>query len=272
MKPLRQLARILPLTVWLAPVACSSDYLPSTGGDNGGTGQSGSGGSSAGVSGTSSGGAAGVGVSGTGGAGPAGASSGGAGAVAGSASGGGAGVAPLGGSGGTAGTPAAGGAGASSGGASGGAASGTAGQVGGGRGGAMSGGAGGQSGGRGGAATGGTGGGGAFAPCPATGKCVILPLGDSITDGVGVTGGGSYRIELFHRTLTDNKQITYVGSLVNGPQMVDGQPFPRNHEGHSGWRIDQIDGIVPSPALNMDPHIVLLHIGTNDIAQNQASG
>jgi lysophospholipase L1-like esterase len=54
---------------------------------------------------------------------------------------------------------------------------------------------------------------------------------------------------------------------MNGPQMVDGQPFPRSHEGHSGWTVSQIDGIVPSPALNPDPHIILLHIGTNDMYQ-----
>jgi hypothetical protein len=94
-----------------------------------------------------------------------------------------------------------------------------------------------------------------------------LPLGDSITDGLTVQGG--YRIELFHLALAGGKQITYVGGSMNGPTMVDGQPFPRSHEGHSGWTISQIDGIVPSPALGPDPHIVLLHIGTNDINLNQ---
>jgi lysophospholipase L1-like esterase len=54
---------------------------------------------------------------------------------------------------------------------------------------------------------------------------------------------------------------------MNGPQMVGGETFPRAHEGHSGWTIQQIDGIVPDPALNVAPHIVLLHIGTNDMYQ-----
>ena len=110
---------------------------------------------------------------------------------------------------------------------------------------------------------GGTGGAGAFAPCPATGVCRILPLGDSITDGLTVAGG--YRIELFRLALAADKEITYVGGSQNGPPMVDGVTFPRAHEGHSGWTISQIDGIVPTPALGVNPHIVLLHIGTNDM-------
>jgi lysophospholipase L1-like esterase len=54
---------------------------------------------------------------------------------------------------------------------------------------------------------------------------------------------------------------------MNGPNTVDGQPFPKNHEGHSGWTIQQIDDIVPDPALDETPHIILLHIGTNDMYQ-----
>src|SRR4051812_2585678 len=47
------------------------------------------------------------------------------------------------------------------------------------------------------------------------------------------------------------------------------------HEGHAGWTIDPgyntsgnyggISSLVPSPALNAGPHIILLHIGTNDL-------
>ncbi|WP_434040792.1 SGNH/GDSL hydrolase family protein [Sorangium cellulosum] len=135
------------------------------------------------------------------------------------------------------------------------------------------GGAGGQggdgAGGQGGGDTAGTGGAGGFRPCPTSGEpCKILPLGDSITDGVGVQGGGGYRIELFKKARAAGKNITFVGSLVNGPSMVDGAAFPRNHEGHSGWRINQIAGLVPTPALADHPHIVLLHAGTNDLTQN----
>ena len=38
------------------------------------------------------------------------------------------------------------------------------------------------------------------------------------------------------------------------------------HEGHSGWTISQLSPLVPTPALDGKPNIILLHIGTNDIS------
>jgi lysophospholipase L1-like esterase len=105
-----------------------------------------------------------------------------------------------------------------------------------------------------------------YAACPSDAPCKILPLGDSITYGLGYAGG--YRVELFHKARADMKRVTFVGSLQNGPTMVDGAMFPRNNEGHSGWTIDQVAGLVPKPALNDAPHIVLLMAGTNDINLN----
>lgn len=79
--------------------------------------------------------------------------------------------------------------------------------------------------------------------------------------------GGGYRVELFKDAVTDNKNITFVGdpTLANGPTTVDGKPFPRDNQGHSGWTIDQIAGLIPSPALQPIPNIVLLMAGTNDV-------
>ena len=124
----------------------------------------------------------------------------------------------------------------------------------------------------GGQATGGTTAGGAsgFEPCPASGACKIMPLGDSITDGTGFAGG--YRVELFAKAVADQKNITFVGSLSNGPNTVSGVTFPKSHEGHFGWTISQVDDLIPAPALNPAPHIVLLHLGTNDINTNTLSG
>lgn len=113
--------------------------------------------------------------------------------------------------------------------------------------------------------------------CPTDGPCKILPFGDSITDGVGVSGGGGYRIELFKRAVEAGNNITFVGAEANGPTTVAGKPFPRNHQGHSGWTIETVNGQsgistkIPSPALNDNPNIILLHIGTNDVYQ-QPSG
>jgi lysophospholipase L1-like esterase len=125
-------------------------------------------------------------------------------------------------------------------------------------------------------ATGGTSGGGSsgtggtsgFAPCPATGVCNIMPVGDSITEGCCTAPMGGYRIELYHQVLTNNKNATFVGQHTNGPSTVDGQPFPQHHEGHGGWKISQIAGDIDNAIKNYPPHIVLLKIGTNDINGN----
>ena len=113
-----------------------------------------------------------------------------------------------------------------------------------------------------------------FNPCPTTGEpCKILPLGDSITHGFASTDDAGYRSQLFKLIVAANQKVTFTGSLANGPSQVSGQTFPRMHEGHDGWTIDPgfssfgaggISSLVPSTALDGNPHIVLLHIGTND--------
>jgi lysophospholipase L1-like esterase len=119
---------------------------------------------------------------------------------------------------------------------------------------------------------------GGFDPCPATGNCKILPLGDSITAGAGAQPGdnGGYRVELFTKAVNDNRHITFVGSLSSGPSTVAGATFPKNHEGHIGWTITQINNVATTAqtvsvsgtssagALRDTPNVVLLFIGTND--------
>jgi hypothetical protein len=46
------------------------------------------------------------------------------------------------------------------------------------------------------------------------------------------------RIPLFERAVSLGQSITFVGSSQNGPQNVAGLPFPRSHEGHSGFTIE----------------------------------
>jgi lysophospholipase L1-like esterase len=116
----------------------------------------------------------------------------------------------------------------------------------------------------------------AYKPCPASGTpCKILPFGDSITRGVKSSDDAGYRSQLFKLVVAANQKVTFVGSLTNGPTQVSGQSFPRTHEGHPGWTIDPgyntsgnyggISSLVPSPALNGNPNIILLQIGTNDV-------
>ena len=147
-----------------------------------------------------------------------------------------------------------------------------------GSGGAGSGGVGSGGAGTGGSGTGGAGGGATFSPCPATGAaCIVMPLGDSITDGVGSAApGGGYRVELFHDSVQARKALTFVGSATdpNGPTLVDGKPFPRNHEGHPGYTIDNsaatsgISPLVDQSIATNHPQIILLMIGTNDVNRN----
>jgi len=101
--------------------------------------------------------------------------------------------------------------------------------------------------------------------------CKILPVGDSITQGVPTPSAGGYRVPLFHLARTNLQTITFVGSLNDGPAMVDGVAFPTAHEGHSGFNIDNTQGrmgisqFFPSAITTYRPHIVLLMIGTNDV-------
>lgn len=113
-----------------------------------------------------------------------------------------------------------------------------------------------------------------YNPCPAAGEpCRIVPFGDSITDGFNVPGG--YRIELFQLALDAGQSIEFFGSSENGPTEVDNMPFPRRHEGHSGYTIHDAPGagrVGISPlvqtVLDFEPDIILLKIGTNDLHQN----
>ena len=108
----------------------------------------------------------------------------------------------------------------------------------------------------------------AYNPCKAS-PCVILPLGDSITHGYNSSDDAGYRSALFKLVVAANQNVTFTGSLSNGPSTVSGKTFPKNHEGHDGITVTGITGYVPpSKAFIATPHIVLLHIGTNDMTSN----
>jgi lysophospholipase L1-like esterase len=114
---------------------------------------------------------------------------------------------------------------------------------------------------------------GGFSPCPSNGTpCAIMPLGDSITFADLAPGAG-YRVELFHQSLVNLQNITFVGSQMNGPPTVDGKPFPNQSEGHSGYVIsggaNGISELTDASLAKYKPNIVLLMIGTNDVAGNR---
>ena len=110
----------------------------------------------------------------------------------------------------------------------------------------------------------------------------IMPLGDSITQGVasGVSDEAfqvSYRKALYDKLQAAGYVVNdeiFVGTLFSGESVPD---FDPDHDGHSGWQADEIvngrNGFPPNDKLDQwldaeKPNIVLLHIGTNDISNN----
>ncbi|MDQ0686802.1 lysophospholipase L1-like esterase [Streptomyces achromogenes] len=87
----------------------------------------------------------------------------------------------------------------------------------------------------------------------------VMPLGDSITWGVGSSTGNGYRAPLWDRLASDGHPLDFVGTGRAG-SMSD----PDN-EGHSGYRIDQIAALADASLTRYRPNVVTLHIGTNDL-------
>jgi lysophospholipase L1-like esterase len=101
-----------------------------------------------------------------------------------------------------------------------------------------------------------------IAQAESNGGVRVFPLGDSITHGTQVPGG--YRIGLWQRVVNGGFRVDFVGSQFNGPANLG----DHDHEGHPGWRIDQIDANIVGWMQTFTPRTVLLHIGTNDVLQN----
>ena len=99
-----------------------------------------------------------------------------------------------------------------------------------------------------------------------------MPVGDSITYGSSSrTKPGeevSYRKALRDKLVAAGYEIVFVGSQNSGHRLLPNS----NHEGHRGWcasgchqNSSDILSEVYDFLANNPPHIVLLHIGTNDI-------
>jgi len=95
----------------------------------------------------------------------------------------------------------------------------------------------------------------------------IMPLGNSITQSD--SNHNSYRRNLWKKLQAGGYNVDFVGSktkhnLWSTPPDPD---FDLNHEGHWGWRADQILKKIDTWAHRYQPDIVLLHLGHNDIFQ-----
>ncbi|MFG2313146.1 GDSL-type esterase/lipase family protein [Streptomyces sp. NPDC048566] len=89
----------------------------------------------------------------------------------------------------------------------------------------------------------------------------VMPLGDSITAGVGSSTGAGYRAPLYDDLKRAAKSVDFVGSQHSGT-MAD-----TDNEGHPGWRIDQIAKAADCSVPAQRPNVVTLHAGTNDLNQ-----
>src|SRR5688500_15993420 len=66
----------------------------------------------------------------------------------------------------------------------------------------------------------------------------IMPLGDSITFGAGGTANlGGYRGPLYTLLTNAGYNVDFVGTQTGNSSGVPDQ----DHQGHSGWRIDELD-------------------------------
>ena len=109
------------------------------------------------------------------------------------------------------------------------------------------------------------------------GRTRIMPLGDSITDGVETYTGADgpamnvrvgYRKKLYDRLTQEGYAVEFVGSANAGS--AAGLAFPK-HEGHSGFTQGQLVAGIDGWLAQNAPDVVLLHIGTNDVNQGSIS-
>ncbi|MBN4065550.1 hypothetical protein JYT85_02760 [Desulfocapsa sp. AH-315-G09] len=101
----------------------------------------------------------------------------------------------------------------------------------------------------------------------ALGQISIMPVGDSITFGTWdsesrpsevITG---YRQPLYLMLQQAGFDIDFVGGMNSGK---DAYPlFDSEHEGHSGWRDDEIASNIYNFLVDTPADVILLHIGSN---------
>lgn len=96
-----------------------------------------------------------------------------------------------------------------------------------------------------------------------------MPLGDSITQADAEHD--SYRRPLFKTLALQGRRVDFVGSQSSnhrgGPPHPD---FDRDHEGHWGFRVDEILEEIGGWILVHEPDVLLIHLGSNDVFQHQS--
>lgn len=89
-----------------------------------------------------------------------------------------------------------------------------------------------------------------------------MPVGGSVTHGVGSSDQSGYRKALHQLLHSSGFNVCMVGSRNSGSFSDNG------HEGWRGFRIDQIESRVRSSAERLQPHIFTVNAGSNDCLQD----
>ena len=102
----------------------------------------------------------------------------------------------------------------------------------------------------------------------------IMPLGDSITHGSQSVRGNGYRAPLYVALTNLGYNVDYVGTQTDNYSKEDPFLADSDHEGHSGWKIENTSNGIYNYIQGFfaqidDPHIILLHLGTNDTGDGE---
>jgi lysophospholipase L1-like esterase len=90
----------------------------------------------------------------------------------------------------------------------------------------------------------------------------LMPLGASITFGVGSSDGNGYRAKLRDQIVGAGHNVDMVGTQTGG-SMEDNQ-----NEGYPGLRIEEVQGKAEQNVPSFLPNVYTINVGTNDASQN----
>lgn len=89
-----------------------------------------------------------------------------------------------------------------------------------------------------------------------------MPLGGSVTYGVGSSDGNGYREALLDVLLSNGYRVSFVGSRRSGTMNNN------DNEGWRGYRLDQIETKARRSVATSLPNVFTINAGSNDCIQN----
>ncbi|KAL6697067.1 carbohydrate esterase family 3 protein [Trichoderma pleuroticola] len=90
----------------------------------------------------------------------------------------------------------------------------------------------------------------------------LMPLGGSITYGVGSADKNGYRKYLQDMLIADGSNVLMLGSRSAGSMSNN------DHEGWRGFRIDQIESKAKNSVPKLMPNLITINAGSNDCIQD----